>query len=214
MKMIQAISCVRNIVSSAKNGYMHFGARNRIWDAMASDFRESWAYRRASLGHIVACETLPKWNALEGIPPADRRLPQEILNACRERILGELSVETGKRLVEHYDRMIDIFFVGYATADRLEQNGGLWPTHAPYAALKALTGAAWMTLRLGDYETLDDMGPDGDVHFVACCDLVAENAGDVSVAEECRSYWLHWLDDLLPIVLGEYSKVEMSLRAL
>jgi len=134
-----------------------------------------------------------------------------MLNACRERILGAVSEAASKELVGRYDRLVDDFYVGYATPERLKQSGGKWSTHAPYAAHKALAGAAWMTLRLGDYDTLDDMGPDSDVHFIACCDLAAENARDVSVADECRSYWFHWLDDLLPRVLTDYHEVQAAL---
>jgi hypothetical protein len=211
MKVGQTIEFARRTLSGARDGYLNFGMRNRIWDAMASDFPENWAQRKAALAHIVASETLPKWNALDDIPLADRRLPYEMLNAARERIVGQISEETSKKLVGHFDRIVDDFYCRYATQDRLKGNHGAWPTHALYAGLKALEEAAWMTLRIGNYDSLDDMGPDSDVHFVACCDLVGEKAGDVSVADECCRYWFHWLDDLLPRVLTDYHEVQAAL---
>jgi hypothetical protein len=89
-----------------------------------------------------------------------------------------------------------------------EHDNGYCPTYAPEACLSALHEAIWSEPVLEeDFDAWDEQSDEREPHYFACFDYT----DDSTDPQKQRKYWLHWLRDLFPRVLGDLEQLVRQL---
>lgn len=201
-----------SIVEDACDGNLPYGYRLRFHDAFAAAFSPRAGHSRWSiLGYIVASETLTRWTTVV-VSDEERIVPQKLLDVCRQAILR---TEQRHVLRERWGALhpqVDLAFHAYMDAP-----GCVSHSYAPYAALAACDEALkpeWPEHSAYCFEDTEyDIEPFLlDSHAFAAMDA----AGPVwtpDSRDQRRTFWLHWIKHVMPMVLGTEREAFKALEA-
>lgn len=205
--------------------------RIRLWAAMKAQYPRSSLFRRAVLAYMVARRTLAAWDALvvEG-EESFRELPHQMLQDCRLLIRRQIASEDARR-IESEDREHEWMLFGSVFG-----SGG-YAILAVDAALDCASSWEETVCRAYYYphvwkhdffERVQDAGMESgqrDTHFWAACAAAgippsayyrrfeSSSHSETYDRDAALAFWLHWLHEDVPSVLGHMREVRRLLDA-
>lgn len=208
MELQQVLRSAEEYLLTSEAAEVALGWRIRLWSAINRAFPDDALWRRSILAYGVARRTLPAWDRLsEQIEPRRRSLPHHLIANCRDLILGEITVAQA----QDYDLYNDI---EYSMGLFDDLGPGVWCLPAARAAIQCAASCEEAMCQEFFYDRFwepdflqvareeDDGWAGWDTHFWASC--VAGGYPDLPGfdPERRRHFWLRWLHEDVPAVLG------------
>lgn len=219
---------MRDSVLASDHGHLLFGWRLKLWQEMQTIFDDS-TFRRNLLTYIVAFDTLGHWGSDPLIPEFEEEwrneyveLPPRIVRMLGTSLMSstphiEEIVERCHWLNGCYDYVVDSFISRLAEGTALAIGAVGWRISGLDDNI--YTDYGWYD-QLGTettLETIDDLTAVGDrdccdTHFWAANLAARVPSGGRGDDKEARRYfWLRWIDEWLPRVLGTNDELKRYL---
>lgn len=214
-----SLSCLRQDlrahVLADSRGDLPLWGRLKLWRAMRAQFGEESSLRRSCLALYVCQGLLPKWEQAQ-MPRPYREFPQTVCELARQHLREMISKRSLEALVIEYAQLdqyaacvcdweqkgdaVSLFQGSRWVLDRaVDQDDAAYQLMELYAHCDSEDASNWPTEELWGEPYL------WDIHFVGS--LLAAN-GAYWEQDRCdnaarRRYWLHWLDEVLPLFLDD-----------
>src|SRR4051794_33957110 len=207
-------------VSHNDSGELSLGWRLRLWCLMNETFRSEYLVRKIALAHVVARETFPAWEAAN-MPPDLKQVPCELIDVsiklCNEQITAEEAEVAQSLLFRKVDFSLGLldekgYGVAAAAAAYATINCALSKEDALYSERDVEhDGEDSLYEKSLKCDRLDDLTDDlldwesWDTHRFAS--VVAAGVrlptGNFDIDKSLlRQFWIRWLREKVPAVLG------------
>jgi len=203
-------------VSVARSGHLELGYRLRLWSVMRTKFgrEESWT-RREALGLLVASNAASRWDAELVDPQCAYRdvldgFPEKCLDLGRRFSRSEATLSEFEAVFDRVEELVD--HVGFCVNDEMVAVFGtvaslkpcLLQTEGEYFIdryQELVAGVAPGRVRDVTYEG------HRDVHFWGSWVAAHFDREHRSQSARRRHYWLRWIHEMAPKVLGSKKKL-------
>jgi hypothetical protein len=205
---------LRAHVVADPRGDLPLWGRLKLWRAMRAEFGKESSLRRSCLALYVCQGLLPRWEQAQ-MPRPYREFPQTVCELARQHLREMIS-----------KRALDVLVTEYAQLDQYAMCVCDWEQKGD--AVSLFQGSRWVLDRAVDEddetyrrkELYADCDSDDasdwpteelwgesylwDIHFVGSI-LAANGVPGLDHSDNAarRRYWLHWLDEVLPLFLEE-----------
>jgi len=216
-------------VNAQPSGELMLGWRLRLWSLMSRAYPLDSCFRRGVLSYVVATETLPAWEAAE-MPTELRDVPYRLVRATYDLLIKNITPEVASQLHADLAQKVDL------ASGLLDEYGhGVGSAAAAYASLNcalrkdALLYSACNVEYEGEVSLLEQCWDAGQFHrltdylfdweswethrfasHVAAGVQITDGAFEID-ANLLRQFWIRWLREKVPLVLGNPRDVAQQL---
>lgn len=216
---------MRSSVTTSKRGHLLLGWRLKLWRQMKEVFADS-SFRRNVLLYKTVSDALRLWgpNALILECPADWSteylpLPPRIASLLRSMLADQAPVaeeilKSCRTMMGFHDHLVDFFTEPNVSCVALEFEAVWWRVGGFDDDMYTERGWYARIEHDSQIETIDDLNSVGELdwaesHFWASELAAYEQTGRKKEDPEARRrFWLRWIDEWLPCVLGTTEEVK------